>query len=125
MAVPSSSRAGFSSRFNDPDHPANSGSLISLVTGGAIKADTRQAMGPLGLGRRNLNWDSQDQRRLPVRGSAPREARRGRGQQGQRKSIVKKVMQQDVLYLLIVNLPTEQDVQESVVELERMLGAGA
>lgn len=34
-------------------------------------------------------------------------------------------MQQDVLYLLIVNLPTEQEVQESVADLERMMGTGA
>lgn len=125
LAVPSSSRAGFSSRFNNPDHPANSGSLISLITGGAIKTDPRQARGPLGLGRRSLYGDSQDQRRLPVRGRAPRETRRGRGQRDQRKSVIKKVMQQDVLYLLIVNLPTEREVQESVADLESLMGTGA
>lgn len=124
LAVPSSSRPAFSSRFNDPDHPANSGSLISLVTGGAIKTDPRQARGPLGLGLRNMNWDSQEQPRLPARGRAlPQEARRGRVQTGQRTSIIKKVMQQDVLYLLIVNLPTEQEVQQSVAELEKLMGA--
>lgn len=28
--------AGFASRYSDPNHPASSGSLIALVTGGAV-----------------------------------------------------------------------------------------
>ncbi|CAK7216710.1 hypothetical protein SBRCBS47491_002920 [Sporothrix bragantina] len=33
---------------------------------------------------------------------------------------IKKVLQQDVLYLLIVNLPTDEEVQASVAELQRL-----
>lgn len=44
---------------------------------------------------------------------------------GQRKKgIIKKILQQDVLYLLIVNLPTEHEVQESVANLERAMTEG-
>lgn len=32
-----------------------------------------------------------------------------------------KILQQDVLYLLIVNLPTEREVEESVASLERVM----
>jgi hypothetical protein len=38
-----------------------------------------------------------------------------------RQGVIKKVMQQDVLYLLIVNLPSEKEVQESVTCLETLV----
>ncbi|KAJ5665169.1 uncharacterized protein N7477_007617 [Penicillium maclennaniae] len=38
-----------------------------------------------------------------------------------RQGIIKKVMQQDVLYLLIVNLPTVEEVQDSVTRLESLV----
>lgn len=58
-----------------------------------------------------------------ARGRAPRGPRQARRPKGQRKKggIIKKILQQDVLYLLIVNLPTEQEVQESVAKLERVM----
>lgn len=57
-----------------------------------------------------------------ARGRAPRGPRQARRPKGQRKKgIIKKILQQDVLYLLIVNLPTEQEVQESVANLERVM----
>lgn len=57
-----------------------------------------------------------------ARGRAPRGPRQPRRPKGQRKKgIIKKILQQDVLYLLIVNLPTEQEVQESVATLERVM----
>lgn len=58
-----------------------------------------------------------------ARGKSPRGPRRGRLPKAQRKKgVIKKLLQQDVLYLLIVNLPTEQEVQESVANLERVMG---
>ncbi|KAL1897138.1 hypothetical protein Sste5346_004343 [Sporothrix stenoceras] len=44
---------------------------------------------------------------------------RGRGNASGARGI-KKIMQQDVLYLLIVNLPTDEEVQASVAQLERL-----
>lgn len=59
-----------------------------------------------------------------ARGRAPRGPRQARRPKGQRKKgIIKKILQQDVLYLLIVNLPTEQEMQESVANLERVMTA--
>jgi hypothetical protein len=34
--------ASFASRYSDPNHPANNGSLIALVTGGALDRNRRQ-----------------------------------------------------------------------------------
>lgn len=55
-----------------------------------------------------------------MRGKAPMGPRRARRQKG-RKGIVRKILQQDVLYLLIVNLPSDQEVKQSVADLERMM----
>lgn len=122
LAVPSSARPGFTSRFNDPDHPANSGSLTSLLTGGAINpVARRQERRAAKQERRALKREHKDERRV-TRGKAPKGPRHERKRKGQRKGgIIKKILQQDVLYLLIVSLPTEQEVQESVAELERAM----
>ncbi|KAF3764293.1 hypothetical protein M406DRAFT_356508 [Cryphonectria parasitica EP155] len=124
LAVPSHSRKGFSSRFSDPNHPAMSGGLISFVTGGAIDTGTRRKeRRGAKEERRALKREYKDARRV-ARGRAPRGPRRRRGdrrQKGQRKGIIRKIMQQDVLYLLIVNLPSDVEVQQSVADLERMM----
>ena len=119
LAVPSSSRPAFSSRFSDPNHPANSGSLISLLTGGAVNpAARRQERRAAKQDRKALKREYKDQRRM-MRGKSPKGPRRAKLSKGQRKKgIIKKILQQDVLYLLIVNLPTEQEIQESVANLE-------
>ncbi|ROW11876.1 hypothetical protein VPNG_05023 [Cytospora leucostoma] len=124
LTVPSSARPGFASRYSDPNHPANSGSLISLLTGGAVNPGARRQE------RRAAKWagrdarrEYRDQRRM-ARGKAPRGPRQTRLKPNgkRRKSgIIKKILQQDVLYLLIVNLPTEEEVQESVANLERVM----
>ncbi|ROW04750.1 hypothetical protein VMCG_04838 [Cytospora schulzeri] len=122
LTVPSTSRPAFASRYSDPNHPANSGSLISLLTGGAVNpAGRRQERRSAKQDRKAMRREYKDQRRI-VHGKSPRGPRRVRLPKGQRKGIIKKVLQQDVLYLLIVNLPTEQEVQESVADLERVMG---
>ncbi|KUI70636.1 hypothetical protein VM1G_06503 [Cytospora mali] len=122
LTVPSSARPAFASRFSDPNHPANSGSLISLLTGGAVNpAARRQERRAAKQDRRAMKREYKDQRRM-MRGKPPRGPRRTRPPKGQRKKgILKKILQQDVLYLLIVNLPTEQEVQESVAKLESVM----
>jgi len=55
----------FVSRYSDPNHPASSGSLISLLTGGHINPVSRKDQ------RRQLRREYQDQRRI-MRGRAPR-----------------------------------------------------
>ncbi|KAJ5151129.1 uncharacterized protein N7482_010381 [Penicillium canariense] len=118
LAVPSAERAPMVSRYNDPDHPATSGSLISLLTGGAVNPPARRQA------RREMKREYKDARRI-ARGRSPRGPRRVK-RKGGRKTIIKKIMQQDVLYLLIVNLPTPEEVQQSVTRLENVMAqAGA
>lgn len=108
------------SRYNDPNHPANSGSLISLLTGGAVNpAARRQARREAKQERRQMRREYKDSRRV-ARGRAPRGPRRVR-RKGQRKTIIKKLMQKDVLYLLVVNLPSQEEVQKSVTQLEQVM----
>lgn len=111
------------SRYNDPNHPANSGSLISLITGGAINPAARRQTK---RERRDSKREYKDARRV-ARGRAPRGPRRVRAKRkGTRKTIIKKIMQQDVLYLLIANLPSQDEVQQSVAQLEQVMArAGA
>ncbi|KAH6888389.1 hypothetical protein B0T10DRAFT_573104 [Thelonectria olida] len=122
LAVPESGRQGFVSRYSDPNHPANNGRLISLLTGGKIEGrpgpikraansirESREA-------RRNIGGESPGE---PIQGSEPQRPRK------RRPGLIKKVLQQDVLYLLIVNMPTEEEMQQSVAQLERLMqGAG-
>lgn len=42
----------FASRYSDPNHPANSGSLVSLITGGALDLKGRRDMRRAGRGMR-------------------------------------------------------------------------
>lgn len=108
------------SRYNDPNHPANSGSLISLLTGGAVNpAARRQARRATRQERRGSKREYKDARRMG-RGKAPRGSRTIK-RRGQRKTIIKKIMKQDVLYLLIVNLPSQEEVQQSVSRLENVM----
>ena len=89
----------FAGRYADPNHPANSGSLISLLTGGRIdpmsvrrqraqnKQDKRGFMGPLGM----------------VRHYQP----------------VRRMMKQGVLYMMVVNMPSDEEMAKAMAEMEK------
>ena len=91
----------FASRYSDPNHPASSGSLISLVTGGKVdmrgrrqqrdqsKKDRRGFMGPLGM----------------VRHYQP----------------AKRLLRQGVLYFMVVNMPTEEELAKAKAEMEKQV----
>lgn len=89
----------FASRFGDPNHPANNGGLIGLVTGGAVsKRSMRQGI---------INSDSSDEERRSRRRNQNSIAQ---DQQSLIKGLKGKVMKSDVLYLMIVNKPTEAEM---------------
>lgn len=89
----------FASRYADPNHPASSGSLISLLTGGNVdphlrrrqrdqaKKDKRGFMGPLGM----------------IRHYQP----------------VRRVMRQGVLYMMVVNMPSDAEMAAARAEIEK------
>jgi hypothetical protein len=86
----------FSSRFADPNHPANSGSLISLLTGGHINPAERR-------GRKR------GARR--IRKAYRRGEQIGPETGKKREGLVRRMLKKDVLYMMIVNLPSEEELQ--------------
>lgn len=109
LVKPATDQKPLKSRFNDPNHPANSGSLISLVTGGAIAVPGVDTL--VGQGRRmavNL-----------VQGEKPTE--NGEPIDGPAMTVFKKLIEQDVLYLMVVNLPTEQELQDATAHLAGLM----
>ncbi|KAK0102279.1 hypothetical protein ONS95_005901 [Cadophora gregata] len=95
LVVPGS-KPEFMSRYSDPNHAANNGSIVSLLTGGKVNP-----------------WAHKEEKRLARR--QRRAMKRGEpmptsGARRQRKGgLVKRVLTKDVLYLMIVNLPTEAE----------------
>jgi hypothetical protein len=121
LVVPYSQRAPMTSRFSDPSHPANSGSVISLLTGGAIHpANRRNERRVARQGRRSLRHEHRDVRRA-TRGQSPIQPRRPYVPRSSRRDMIRKTLQQDVLYLLVVNLPSQEETQDSVAQLERVM----
>lgn len=113
----------FKSSLADPAHPAFQGGLVTLLSGGMIpsRGERRGARREFGIERRDMRLDYNNERRV-TRGRAPREyserdrTTRGGGDRGSRRErggMVKKFMKQDVLYLLVVNMPTEVEMQEA------------
>ncbi|KIY01502.1 uncharacterized protein Z520_03054 [Fonsecaea multimorphosa CBS 102226] len=98
----------FASRFSDPNHPANSGSLVALLSGGKIdttEADRAKAE------RRARKRQYKDARRV-ARGREPRYDASGMNKRAP-KGGIKGLMKSDVLYLMIVNYPSEAELKEA------------
>ena len=172
VAVPAEARKPFMSRYADPNHAANSGSLIALLTGGAVVLPAKGAakekiMGfaspkgdpagreppapgmkrglfgrekPVGLigtgiglitsgaamaverSKQKMTGQPQYEQNPPAPyGGAPSApstanpntpAARGRG--------TKKIMRHDVLYLMVVNLPTDEEIAAAMAQLEQL-----
>ncbi|KAH8808790.1 hypothetical protein F5884DRAFT_382191 [Xylogone sp. PMI_703] len=123
-ALSKSPKPSFSSRFADPNHASNSGNLLSLVTGGRINLPSLPELIRAGRGggydyRSNTAYDRFGgfNRGFPVGrnsqqgGSSPFP---GGGLQAVAALNpilgVKKLLTSKVLYLLIVNLPSEDEV---------------
>jgi hypothetical protein len=121
LAAPESERQ-FKSKYADPNHPIHSGTIWGLVTAGkydpvrekrARKA-RRRAM------RTGYQLDEQDLENVKMgRRLAPEKTGRGRGPIGMVLKPVKKVLRKNVIYLTVVNLPSEQEMREIQQEIER------
>ncbi|ODM23023.1 hypothetical protein SI65_00612 [Aspergillus cristatus] len=112
LVQPAEQRKPMKTRFNDPNHPANSGSITSLVTGGHVPVPGKNKLHK----KRNEKLGVNSLLRRSVDPS-----RDGRLISGAGRQFVKKKLQKDVLYLLIVNLPTAAEEREAR-ELDARLG---
>ena len=97
----------FASRYSDPNHPANSGGIFALLTGGAV--DPRAKL----LGRRA------EVRAKVTRQTLKEEDRKnmamGRGRATDRRGLLgmmRKVLKEDVLYMLIAEIPSKEEMAE-------------
>ncbi|KAL7904642.1 hypothetical protein GGI35DRAFT_462950 [Trichoderma velutinum] len=93
----------FHSRYADPNHPASSGSLLALLTGGAVGgrvSDRKQARRDRKAARRDRRSERREQRGPTVLNTVgPGALIRG----------LRKIMHEDVLYLMIANLPSAEE----------------
>ena len=92
-------RKEFASRWADPNHPASTGGLISILSGGAIERPTRR--------RRRENDGQMRSGRTSIRGR--REQRLGGP--GGLVGAAKRSLKEGVLYLMVVNMPSEEELQ--------------
>jgi hypothetical protein len=151
LVIPESQRkAESTSKWADPNHPMFNGGLVGLVSGGYLDAGKRRAeKRERKLERKDARWErrygSRPQyptqgleslsllgteqqrpdyysRRSSGRRGHPREraARRAGGNGGIIGS-VRKIMQEDVLYLMIVPMPSEAEIAEAkeMIRLEK------
>lgn len=105
----------FASRYSDPNHPANSGTLLGLLTGGKVdpKARRRGERAQRRAHRRGYELSEADVKNAEM-GRLPR----------RRKGLIGRVLQKDVLYLTVVNLPSESELREMAQEWERLNAKG-
>ena len=111
VSPPPQEQKKFASRFSDPNHPANSGTVLGLLTGGKFdpKAKSRGMRAQRRAHRRGYELSEADVKNAEMGRLAPR-----------RKGVIRRVLQKDVLYLTIVNLPSESEMKEMLQEYERL-----
>ncbi|KAL6706361.1 hypothetical protein ACN47E_005467 [Coniothyrium glycines] len=97
----------FRNRFADPNHPCNNGHLFSLVTGGKYVAQPRSR-------RSHLREVGDDGKLKPK----VKQEHRIRGPISLVTHPIRKVMTPNILYMTIVNLPSEAEMDEARQALE-------
>lgn len=106
----------FASRFSDPNHPANSGTILGLLTGGHFDPKAKRAgrKAQRRARRRGYKLSETDVRNAEM-GRLPR----------RRKGLIGRVLHKDVLYLTVVNLPSEAEMKEIMQQLDRVKSSGS
>lgn len=118
LAVTEENRKPFTSRYNDPNHPANNGSLLSTLTGGKVVRKKKPSM----LDRAGSAIKERNDRKRALQGLPPSETfkekiARKKKEQGNKY----KLFREDVLYLMIVNMPTPEELEQAVVRLRYLM----
>ena len=88
----------FASRYSDPTHPASSGSLVALLTGGKVDPKGRRRM--------------RDQKIKESTGIMPQLG------YARKYQPVRRILQQEVLYMMVVNMPAEEEIQAAKRKME-------
>ncbi len=110
LAVPGATDQNkFASRYADPNHPVNSGSIIALLTGGYAdpKAMARGKRTELLTNIRGQQLSEQDRTNVAMGRSMGQGGPVGLIRKG-----VNKIMGSDVLYLLIAEMPSQEEMEE-------------
>ena len=103
-----SSVTSFRSKHADPNHPVNNGSTLSLLSGGRL--------GQHEPGREGYRATGPDGKLAPPHRS---EDKAKRGSIGSMVGGVKKALQSNVMYLTIVNMPSNSEMAQAKFELEK------
>ncbi|RKK94324.1 hypothetical protein BFJ68_g15200 [Fusarium oxysporum] len=101
----------FTSRYADPSHPSNNGSLISLLTGGYVDP-TKLRRGFRGQASEGQNQGQPSSARSDRQPGLPLPYKPV-------KAARKFLFNKDILYLMVVNMPTEDELREAKVVLDR------
>ena len=105
MDLPVNYDQPFKSKLSDPNHPAFQGGLFTLLSGGVIPPKDRRA------GRRSRkDINGQKYVRNPY---TPIGALKTLGNK-------RRMMKKGMLYLMIVNLPTEEELESARRQLQQM-----
>jgi hypothetical protein len=108
---PTAQENAYVNRYANPDHPVNNGSIFALLTGGTFD--------PIGMGRvQRAEAKARRSGEPPLSEQERHDALMGRKVRGRvtgtpSKSIpvVGKLLKNDALYLLVTNLPTDEEVR--------------
>ena len=100
-------RKEFASRWADPNHPVNKGGLITVITGGAIDPEARLR-----------------QRRACRDGLGGGSVSKRQESQGLIKKATRK-LHEDVLYLMVVNMPSEEELQAAAQLMRKAQEGGS
>ena len=111
LALPADQKPQFASWLSDPNDPRNNGSLITLLTGGKVNLVERQKAWEATRAAKN-NAVVTPEGRI----EAPPEIKSTEWE----KRRVKHVMKRGVLYLMIVNMPTEEEMAAARVVVHRL-----
>lgn len=117
-AMPVSSPDSYVNRFANPDHPVNNGSIFALLSGGTFD--------PIGAGRvRRAEAKAKRKGEEPLTDRERHDALMGRkvrgrvtGTPSKELPLIGKVLKKDVLYLVVVNLPTDEEIAAAAEKLK-------
>lgn len=106
----------FASKYSDPTSAASTGGLVGLVSGGKVPdRRTRRQNRYTGYGQNGQNYGGNTQ---PGQYPAQNERRSGHGPIG----MLKKAIGENVLYLMVVNLPSEEEMAQVKDILDKQSG---